>query len=769
MIGLIVLTLLGAAAAAPTDDRIVGGYECSPHSQPWQVSINIGYHYCGGSLINDRWIISASHCWQNPYSQIAVLGDHHIWENEGTEQFMSVDAIYWHESYDYQTLDYDIMLMKLAHPVTVNQYVKPIALPKACPTPGDMCTVSGWGNIYTDQVFNPFHLQCVQVPILSYKECDASYPGLITDRMVCAGYLEGGKDACQGDSGGPLVCNGELQGIVSWGQGCAQPNYPGVYTKVCSLMPWINEILSIYRQPESRAALLTADKKQSCRSSHPQDHTAIMRSLVFVLLIGVAFATEDDKIVGGYECKAYSQPHQVSLNSGYHFCGGSLVNENWVVSAAHCYKSRVQVRLGEHNIRVSEGSEQFISSSRVIRHPRYSSYNINNDIMLIKLSKPATLNQYVQPVALPTSCAPAGTMCRVSGWGNTMSSTADGNKLQCLEIPILSDRDCENSYPGMITDAMFCAGYLEGGKDSCQGDSGGPVVCNGELQGVVSWGYGCAEKNHPGVYAKVCLFNEWLESTMAGMDTGTFLHQPVMRSLVFALLLGAVFATEDDKIVGGRECTPHSQPHQVSLNSGYHFCGGSLVNEFWVVSAAHCYKSKMDIVLGDHNRWFMDGNEQIIPAASVIPHPNYESWLVNNDIMLIKLSKPATLNQYVQPVALPTSCAPAGTMCRVSGWGVTMSSSADSNKLQCLEIPILSDEDCDNSYPGMITEAMFCAGYLEGGKDSCQGDSGGPVVCDGELQGVVSWGFGCAEKNHPGVYAKTCIFTDWLQSTMSTY
>ncbi|KAF1388176.1 hypothetical protein PFLUV_G00087490 [Perca fluviatilis] len=246
MIGLIVVTLLGAAAAAPTDDRIVGGYRCPAHSQPWQVSLNVGYHFCGGSLINEQWIVSAAHCWQNPFAQIAVLGDNHIWQNEGTEQYMSVDAIYWHQSYDYKTLDYDIMLMKLAHPVTVNQYVKPVALPKACPTPGDMCTVSGWGNIYTDQVFNPFYLQCVEVPILSNKDCDGSYPGMITDRMVCAGYLEGGKDSCQGDSGGPLVCNGELQGIVSWGQGCAQPNYPGVYTKVCSLMPWINDILSTY-------------------------------------------------------------------------------------------------------------------------------------------------------------------------------------------------------------------------------------------------------------------------------------------------------------------------------------------------------------------------------------------------------------------------------------------------------------------------------------------------------------------------------------------
>uniref|UniRef100_A0A3Q3LDB6 trypsin n=1 Tax=Mastacembelus armatus TaxID=205130 RepID=A0A3Q3LDB6_9TELE len=240
-----------------------------------------------------------------------------------------------------------------------------------------------------------------------------------------------------------------------------------------------------------------------------------MRSLVFVLLIGVAFATEDDKIVGGYECSPYSQPHQVSLNSGYHFCGGSLVGKDWVVSAAHCAKSRIEVRLGEHNIGQNDGSEQFIQSSAVIRHPLYNSYTLEHDIMLIKLSEPAQLNEFVQPVALPTSCAPAGTMCLVSGWGNTMSSTADRNKLQCLDIPILSDQDCNNSYPGMIEETMFCAGYLEGGKDSCQGDSGSPLVCAGEVHGLVSWGQGCALPNYPGVYVKVCEFLYWIQDTLA--------------------------------------------------------------------------------------------------------------------------------------------------------------------------------------------------------------------------------------------------------------
>ncbi|KAL0172034.1 hypothetical protein M9458_032345 [Cirrhinus mrigala] len=232
-----------------------------------------------------------------------------------------------------------------------------------------------------------------------------------------------------------------------------------------------------------------------------------MRSLVFLVLLGAAFALDDDKIVGGYECTPYSQPWQVSLNIGYHFCGGSLVNENWIVSAGHCYQSRIEVRLGEHNIAINEGSEQFINSAKVIRHPNYDSWTIDSDIMLIKLSTPASLNQYVQPISLPSGCAPAGTI--------TMSPTADSDKLQCLEIPILSDTDCNNSYPGMITNTMFCAGYLEGGKDSCQGDSGGPVVCNGQLQGIVSWGYGCAEKNHPGVYAKVCMFSQWIADTMS--------------------------------------------------------------------------------------------------------------------------------------------------------------------------------------------------------------------------------------------------------------
>uniref|UniRef100_A0A3P8TIE0 trypsin n=1 Tax=Amphiprion percula TaxID=161767 RepID=A0A3P8TIE0_AMPPE len=266
------------------------------------------------------------------------------------------------------------------------------------------------------------------------------------------------------------------------------------------------------RPGKAQSSSCTHSLQQSC---HPQWERHLMDSHHVYECLNAA-PIEDDKIVGGYECRKNSVPYQVSLNSGYHFCGGSLISSTWVVSAAHCYESRIQVRLGEHNIAVNEGTEQFINSAKVIRHPRYSSYNLDNDIMLIKLSKPATLNSYVRTVSLPSSCAGAGTKCLISGWGNMSASGSNyPDRLRCLDAPILSDSSCRSSYPGQITSNMFCAGFLEGGKDSCQGDSGGPVVCNGQLQGVVSWGYGCAQRNKPGVYAKVCNYNSWIRSTMS--------------------------------------------------------------------------------------------------------------------------------------------------------------------------------------------------------------------------------------------------------------
>ncbi|CAL8359355.1 unnamed protein product [Arctogadus glacialis] len=246
MIGLALLMLLGAAAAAvPRDEgKIVGGHECEPNSRPFMASLNYGYHFCGGVLINDQWVLSVAHCWYNPYYMQVMLGEHDLRVFEGTEQLVKTNTIFWHELYDYQTLDYDMMLIKLYHPVEVTQSVAPISLPTGLPDGGMLCSVSGWGNMAMGGEVNlPTRLQCLDVPIVEPVACEASYPGMITARMMCVGFMDGGRDVCNGDSGSPLVCEGVLTGLVSWGQGCAEPNYPGVYVKVFEYLSWIETTL----------------------------------------------------------------------------------------------------------------------------------------------------------------------------------------------------------------------------------------------------------------------------------------------------------------------------------------------------------------------------------------------------------------------------------------------------------------------------------------------------------------------------------------------
>uniref|UniRef100_A0A8B9R476 Peptidase S1 domain-containing protein n=1 Tax=Anas platyrhynchos TaxID=8839 RepID=A0A8B9R476_ANAPL len=200
-------------------------------------------------------------------------------------------------------------------------------------------------------------------------------------------------------------------------------------------------------------------------------------------------AADDDRLWEANNCPEHSVPYQVSLNAGYHF-------------SAHCYKSRIQVRLGEYNIDVQEDSEVVRSSSVIIRHPNYSSRTLNNDIMLIKLASAVDYSADVQPIALPTSCAKAGTECTESQTKPKIVTALPAayypELLQCLQAPILTNQE-------------FCIGFLEGGKDSCQGTS----CVQRRTPGHCVMGIGCALQGYPGVYTKVCNYVDWIQRTIA--------------------------------------------------------------------------------------------------------------------------------------------------------------------------------------------------------------------------------------------------------------
>lgn len=237
------------------------------------------------------------------------------------------------------------------------------------------------------------------------------------------------------------------------------------------------------------------------------------------------------------------------------------------------------------------------------------------------------------------------------------------------------------------------------------------------------------------------------------------------------------------RIVGGQNALPGSWPWQVTLDytgeSAPHWCGGSIVTPYWILTAAHCFAygddiQKYTITVGEHDLNSLEGYEQNITVDRIIKHPQYNSFNQDYDVALVKVKEPILYNHYVRPVCLAKTDFEPNTLCFVTGWGHTSEGGNIPKILQQAKVPLVSRKTCQQGYSDLgyaITERMRCAGYAEGKIDACQGDSGGPLVCFKDhtwyLMGVVSWGVGCARKGRYGVYADMMEVKYWVQKTIN--
>lgn len=231
----------------------------------------------------------------------------------------------------------------------------------------------------------------------------------------------------------------------------------------------------------------------------------------------------DGRIVGGFPIDIEKVPYQVSIQTswGTHFCGGSLISANMVLTAAHCVDDDprpkdVMIHLGTSD-RTQGGIA--IPALKIKYHENYNTEPIRNDVALIKLSRSVRFTTKIRPIKMATSDPASGTTTLASGWGKLNKDDPDTNipqYLQAVYLKAISRSSCRAAYgTSSIQDTNICA-YIEG-KDTCQGDSGGPLVVNNILVGVVSWGDGCAQVGAPGVYASVAAYRSWINKNMASL------------------------------------------------------------------------------------------------------------------------------------------------------------------------------------------------------------------------------------------------------------
>jgi len=237
---------------------IVNGETATPHEFPWMVALmNLRKQFCGGSLIDETHILTAAHCVSRmskyDVQKLRVrLGDHNIRDRDRTSVEKHVKRIIRHKQFSFSTLHYDVAILTLASPVEYSTNIQPISLASGSQSYVNIImTVTGWGTI-KEGGYQPAELMKADVKVWSNGDCKRSYgrsaPGGITGHMLCA---SGDKtDSCSGDSGGPLFhCprdSCEQVGITSWGIGCAEAKYPGVYTRVTEVRPWIERIIQHY-------------------------------------------------------------------------------------------------------------------------------------------------------------------------------------------------------------------------------------------------------------------------------------------------------------------------------------------------------------------------------------------------------------------------------------------------------------------------------------------------------------------------------------------
>ncbi|KAM9207947.1 LOW QUALITY PROTEIN: serine protease 53-like [Leptosomus discolor] len=505
------------------------------------------------------------------------------------------------------------------------------------------------------------------------------------------------------------------------------------------------------------------------------------------------------RVVGGSAARAGEWPWQVSLQlQGEHFCGGTLVTPQWVLSAAHCFQgpngSRAEPRawravVGRLRLQDQGGQERTVVE--VVVHEGYRRVEAGHDLALARLETPVALGPHVGTICLPQPGHPFafGTPCWVTGWGHVAENVSlpAGSPLQQVALDLLS-RDTCNCLHGNLRrrelarparPGMLCAGGQRGGRGACQADSGGPVACRGAggrwvQAGVLSFAVGCARPNGPALATGLGAHGRWLRRRL---PPAAFAPRgdPPPPGLEDGKCLGC-------GMQGGPPLTPPPRPRwpwAVSLRlGGRHRCGGALVAEGWVLAAAHCFIGQQDAAAWEVRATSGDAGGR---GSRLHLHGAYVGRGGGHDLALLRLEPPLPPGPARRPLCLPYGDhrRPPGTRC----WAL-LAPNGSSVPEELLSVEVTIAESCgtrgdtggDEGVPA--PPDTFCITLPEG-TSACQVsgdggvpksllgsplDGGSPLACEERgvwfLEGTASLG-GCAQGGPP-LFTATPHYERWI-------
>ncbi|KRX77112.1 Serine protease 30 [Trichinella sp. T6] len=818
-------------------NRIVGGWVAKPYSFPWTVHIlthvsGLLYESCGGSLISldstnaSDTILTASHCVRvnnrlvNANAITVAAGVFNIKKLNEPHRVTSKVLAYISDNFDDVSMENDIAVLRLKVEIQHSEYISPVCLPKQnqkLPW-GEMCFVSGWG--LTRESGKPSSkLRQVGIPILRNSNC----PFIDADDMFCAGDMSGGKDSCQGDSGGPLVCKLNdtfvQMGIVSFGDGCARKDHPGIYTKVPHYVKWIyNQAAKL---PDSSTSSEIGEEKPDYSNDFHHSWGSVGNYFHFPF-----FDSSDDIWNNenfGNENSPFSQLPWSFLSEPMPLfrSRSSFINRDVEEEAGdwspYSTNQHFQTYYGLPHIGQeghphyplenwpdmngkyplhyhSEFHPPYLYSNRPSMNeghlstppnfensenqPPYTSENspeMNGNQYSGKSS-----TKFYQPYLYPNGPSTNGHLPSLASNFKKPENQPQYTSKNRLEMS-------ENHHFGKSY-RKFRSPYSYANGPAINGDhpSSPPNFQNHENRPTYT-----SERRHEmnrNYYSAYALnMKRW-------HPFGIPFHNAFLLFCIIIKYCGNPHFEPylanphyPNQIVGEWVARPYSFPwtvHVLAHISGfcYESCVGSLISFDYtnasdtVLTSSHCVRvnnrlvdaNAITVTAGAFNIRELNEPHRVTSKVLAYMSDNFGDVSKPNDVALLRLKVKIPHSHYISSVCLPYHSyqeMPWGETCFLSGWGFTRGRPL--SELRQVGIPILRKSNC------RFTDAydIFCAGDMGGGNYSFQIDSGGPLVCklnDSYVQiGIVSFGYNHAGKHHPGIFSNVPFYVNWIYNQLS--